>query len=175
MNPKNIFGAFTVAIALFFFWTTIVSSWAEMGALRASLAEHEQVLQERTDILEKFKAEYAKYQKVIQSPVGRTFISLIPVKKSTAELVSASEVIATRSGLQITTIQFTEEKGKPESAYETTTIILEMSGSYTALIAFLRDLESYVRILNIQSLEISQGKQPGVLAFNIRADTYFSK
>lgn len=178
MNAKNIFGAFTVAIALFFMWPGIFNSWAEKNALKASLAEYELILAERTDILEKSKTEYAKYQSVTQGATGKNFLEVVPAKKNTAELLSATQAIATNSGILVTIIQFGEDltkSAKKSEPYETLSITVEGTGTYTALRSFLGNLESYVRILDVRSVQIGQGKQEGTLGFKIQANTYYSK
>lgn len=175
MNPKNIFGAFTLAIALFFFWPAIYGSWQEMLALRSALSERQQLQTERTAILTNADQEYTKYQTTISGDAGRNFIQLVPVKKNTAELVSAMEDIARSSGVQLTQVKIAETKGKEGDPYRTLSLSLEMSGSYPSLRSFLGSLEQYVRILNVGSILVSTDETTGQLAFTVKADSYFLK
>ncbi len=175
MNAKNIFGAFAVAIALFFLWPGVFNSWAEVRALQTARAEHDTVLTERTALLEKTKKEYAAYQKILQSPEGRNFASLVPTKKGSAEIVSATQAIAGNSGLQVAKMEMSESKTQGSDQYATVTLSLVMSGSYSGLKSFLESLEQYVRILNVKSILIAQSKQEGTLNFFIQTDTYYSK
>jgi|GEM_PF-3037871 len=178
MTAKNIFGAFSVAIALFFIWPAVFNSWAEKNALQASLAEHQQVLEARTNILDSYKKEFEKYQKLQNSPAGKNFFELVPLKKNTAELVSAVQTISESSGIQITTIQVgTVSEGSKDIAqsYGKLNIIMEGTGSYISLKAFLQNLESYVRIFNVTTLDIGLGKDDKGIRFKIQATTYFSK
>ncbi len=175
MNPKNIFGAFTLAIALFFFWPAVYGSWQETQALRSALSERQQLLQTRTTILTKAGQEYSKYQAAISGVTGRNFIQLVPVKKNTAELVSAIQDIAQNSGVQLAQVQIAEVKGKDADPYKTLSLSLEMSGSYPALRSFLGSLEQYVRILNVGSIQVSADQMTGQLRYSIKADSYFLK
>lgn len=175
MNAKNIFGAVTVAIALFFMWPGIFGSWAEMRALKAAVAERKTLVAEREKILKNAADEYANYQTVVKGEAGTTFKALVPTKKDSAELVSAAQAIATTSGLQLEKISINEDKAKKDSQYATMTLKLEMNGSYSGLRAFLTDLESYVRVLNVKSLDLGANSQTGAMKFTVEAETYFIK
>ncbi len=178
MNAKNIFGAFSIAIALFFLWPAVFSSWSEVRALKESLAAHQDALKERTDILDKASSEFIKYQAVLQGANGKKYFELVPAKKNTAELLSATQSIAANAGIQVTTIQFGETPStnkKTVESYETMTMTLEGTGSYSALRSFLDNLESYVRILDVQSIELGQARQEGTLNLKVQASAYFSK
>jgi len=175
MISKNIFGAFTVAVALFFLWPAVFGSWQEKNALQAALAEHEAILAERTRILEKAQTEYATYQKISQGSSGQIFASLVPQKKDAAELVSAAQAIAATSGLQLVKIQMAESKTPSQTQYATLLLTVELSGPYTGLRSFLGDLEKYVRILNVKSVLIASDEQTGELRFSIKAETYYIK
>jgi Tfp pilus assembly protein PilO len=174
MNSKNIFGAFSLGIALFFFWPAVYGSWQEVSALRQAVSDRQQLLDTRTDILSKASDEYKKYQAALAGVGGQNFAQLVPVRKNAAELVSAAQDIAQTSGVQISQIQITELKGNPGDAYKTLTMSLEMTGSYAGLRTFLTDLENYVRILNVNSIQISADPTGG-LRYIIKADSYFLK
>jgi Tfp pilus assembly protein PilO len=175
MNPKNIFGAFTLAIALFFFWPAVYGSWQEVSALRTAVSERQQLQDQRTTILTNAGQEYAKYRAAIGGDAGQNFIQLVPVKKNTAELVSAVQDIAQTSGLQLTQVQIADAKGKDSDPFKTLSLSLEMTGSYPALRTFLGDLEAYVRILNVQDIQVASDRTSGQLRFAVKADTYFIK
>ena len=178
MTAKNLFGAFSVAIALFLLWPAVVTSWSEKNALQAALAEQQQILDVRTSIFDSFKKELAKYQKIQNSPEGKNFFELVPAKKNTAELVSAAQTIAENSGIQITAMQVgnsTESNKDDTRPYNKLIIVIEGLGGYPSLRAFLSNLESYVRIFNVDSLLIGLGRDKGVISFKLQATTYFSK
>ncbi len=178
MNAKSLFGAFSVAIAIFFVWVFVVTSWGEMRALKTSLAEHKQVLLERSAILDSFIAQRAAYQKIMSSEDAKNFLDLIPAKKNTPELLSAAQAIAINSGVQLKSIQFGAQESTKASApqpYMTMTMIMEGSGTYSALRSYLDNVETYVRVLDVRSLDISPSQQGGLLTFKIEAVTYYIK
>lgn len=178
MNGKKIFGAFTLAAALFFFWPGVVGSWQEMRALRAALDERTVLNDERTKILANAATEYKKYKELLGSSDGRTFISLVPVKKDSAELVSAVQDMASGAGAQLIELRMQEEKNAKESTYKSLALTIELSGSYRSLNAFLSSLEQYVRILNVTGIEASSAntdRTGDALRFTIQATAYFIK
>lgn len=175
MNAKNIFGAFTLAIALFFVWPGVFGSWQEVSALRSALSERQLLAEQRATILSKAQQEHTKYQTLLTSAAGRTFAELVPVKKDTAELVSAIHDIANASGVQVTQIQMSEAKAQEKEQYRTLTMTIEMSGPYPGLRAFLTNLEQYVRILNVGNIQVSADQTTGQFKYAVKADTYFIK
>lgn len=175
MTAKNIFGAFTLAIALFFVWPGVFGSWQEVSALRSALAERRTLAEQRVTILSKAQQEYTKYQTLLSGSSGRAFTALVPVKKDAAELVSAIQDIASSSGVQVTQIQVSEANAKESDQYRTLTMTIEMSGSYPGLRAFLTNLEQYVRILNVGNIQVSADLATGQFKYAVKADAYFIK
>jgi Tfp pilus assembly protein PilO len=173
INGKKIFGAFALAIALFFVWPAVFGSWQEMQALRSALAERQDLQTQRATILANVQTAYAKYQSIVNGPSGRTFTQLVPVKKSTAELVSAFQDMANSSGIQLNEVRMNEAAGAGGDQYKTLTLTLDMGGSYPSLRTFLGSLEQYVRVLNVKSIEVNSSPQSSALKFTIIADTYF--
>ncbi len=175
MNAKNIFGAFMMAVALFFMWPAVIGSWQEMTALRSALAERQQLSEQRTEILAKAAKAQVSYQALLASATGRNFGALVPVKKDTAELVSAIQDIASDAGVQVSQVKLSEDTAIESAPYRTLTLAVDISGSYTGLRVFLSGLERYVRILNVNEIKISLDQQTGQLKYTVTADAYFLK
>lgn len=173
IDSRKIFGAFIIAIALFFFWPTVIGSWQEASALRAAVAEREDLLAKRQEILTDVTVAYAEYQDKLTEQDNQKFASLIPVRKDTAELISAMQEIADNSGIAINEVQINEGKSSSGS-FKSFSLNIDMRGSYTSLRSFLEGLEQYVRLLNVNVIQITSDTQnPGRLRFTVRADTYF--
>jgi Tfp pilus assembly protein PilO len=173
INGKSIFGAFALAIACFFVWPSVVGSWQEMQALRDAVDERQQLNTQRNTILANVRTEYAKYTAVLAGSSGLAFAELVPVRKDVAELVSAIQDMATNSGIQVTEIETSEQSAKEGDQYHTLSLTLALSGSYRTLRAFLGNLEQYVRVLNVRSIDASSDTNTGTLKFSVHADTYF--
>jgi Tfp pilus assembly protein PilO len=176
-SGKNIFGAFTVAVALFFFWTAVVGSWQKVSALKDARDARNQLLQQRTAILDKIAKEYRTYTANVSGDARTRFSAVVPVKKDTAELVSAVQAMTSDAGLQLNELKTTDAtKSGGGDQFRTISLNLDLSGSYPALRTFLGDLEQYVRILNVNTIEVNADtKAAGRLRFTIRADAYFLK
>lgn len=175
-NAKRIFGAFVAAVALFFVWPGIVGSWQSVQAWRTARAEREQLLTDRTKILAQVASEYQTYTTTIAGTAGQTFDSLVPVRKDTAELLSAVQDIAQNSGVQVIEFRTSENRAKEGDAYRTLSLNMELTGAYVSMRSFLEGLEQYVRILTVDTIEVnSDARAPGTLRFAIRADTYYIK
>lgn len=176
MTGKRIFGAFVVAIALFFAWPAVIGEWQYVSALRAAVAERTDLLAKRTDLLAKIKTAYAEYQSKVSSTDGAKFSALVPVRKDQAELVSALQDMATQAGIQLTEVRVTESQTAASKQYKTLSLTLTLSGTYASLRQFLGSVEQYVRVLNVDSIQTTvDTRNPGQLTFAIRADTYFLK
>jgi len=175
IDSRKIFGAFIIAIALFFIWSTVIGSWQEVSALRAAVTEREGLLSQRQDILAKVSSAYADYQSKLNQQDSQKFAGLVPVHKDMAELVSATQDIADNSGIAIREVQIGESKDSA-GQFKALSLNLNMSGSYASLRSFLESLEQYVRLLNVDVIQIiSDTQNPGRLRFTLRADTYFLK
>ena len=174
MTPKNIFGAVTVGIALFFLWPAVFGSWSEVGALKDAVAERQQLAAQRKDILDKAATEYAKYQKVTTGDVGKLFTEFVPVKKDSAEFISGIQDAATQAGIQITQIQNSEQAAKTTDQFKTITTTIDLSGSYASFRTFLSNMEQYIRLFNIDGVQIVTD-QGGQLRFTVRGNAYFIK
>jgi len=176
MDGRKIFGAFTIAIAVFFFWPAVIGTWQEVSALRSAVAERETLLKQRQDILANINAAYAHHQTKLTQQDGQKFSALVPVHKDTAEIISAIQDMSTEAGIVISQIRITENKPTGTEQFKTLTLALEMKGSYASLREFLTNLEKYVRLLNVNAIAISSDPNTtGKLKFSVRADAYFLK
>lgn len=175
IDSRKIFGAFIIAIALFFFWPTVIGSWQEVSALRAAAAEREDLLSKRQETLAKVASVYADYQSKLSQQDSQKFAALVPVRKDIAELTSAIQDIADNSGIAVNEVQISEGKDTT-GQFKTFSLSLNTQGSYASLHSFLQGLEQYVRLLNVNTIQITSDTQdPGRLHFTIKADTYFLK
>lgn len=171
---KNIFGSIVVAIGLFLFWPLVLGSWDRLALLQEARAEREEILQRRIGTLSKVDTEYAQYAKLIASPEGKKFIALVPLKKNVPEILSAVSDVSASSGVEVVEISVNEDRATKTQGYGVLQLVLDVSGQYESIRAFLDRLEEYVRILNVDSLEIvSDPRNVNVLNVTVRAQTYY--
>ncbi len=173
---KRIFGAIVIAIALFFFWPVVFGQWSTISALRDAVAERTTLLGQRTAILANVRSAYQQYQQELTGDQGLKFAAFVPVKKSQAELISAIQAIASSVGVTASDVHMAELQGAADATYKTLSLSIDLSGSYGGMHQFLGSLESYVRLLNVDSIDVTtDSRTPGQLKFAIKAETYFLK
>lgn len=172
MTGKRIFGATTIAIALFAFWPAVIGGWQRVNALRDGVAEREALLTERRKILANLVSLNEEYQQQIAQEAGRNLLAVVPVKKDTAEIVSAFQAMATQTGMNIIELQVTAGTKQRDAVANTLNIGIDMTGSYPAMRAFLDAMEREVRLLNVNTISVSDD-QSGGLRFTIEAEAYF--
>ena len=171
---KSIFGSLVVAIGLFLFWPLVLGSWDRLSVLQEARIERQELLKRRIGALDKINKEFVEYQKVIEGPDGKKFIALVPTKKNVPEIISAINEVSASSGVEIRGLAINEGKNPPSQGYRILQIALEISGQYESARAFLDRLEEYVRILNVDSLEISADpRSSNQLNITVRAQTYY--
>jgi Tfp pilus assembly protein PilO len=176
MDKKHLFGAFIVAIALFFFWPAVVGKWQQVSALRETVAERQDLLKRRQEIFTNLAKQYQEYTAKLTQADGQKFAALVPVRKDQAEILSAMQDIAKDSGVTLNEMRISEGTGAPSTQFKTLSISLDMGGNYRSLRSFLSDLESYVRLLNVNTIQVSEDtRAAGQLKFAIKADAYFLK
>lgn len=176
MSSKHIFGAFIIAVALFFAWPTVIGTWQEVGALREARDARKALLTQRTEIIETAQTTYAEYQEKVSGLDGQKFAALVPVKKDTAELLTAIQDIASTTGVTVGEVRMSETKSKAVEQFKTLNFTLNLSGAYPSLRQFLACLEQYVRLLQVNTIEANADtRQAGLLRFVVQGDAYFLK
>lgn len=170
-KTKQYLGMGLIAIALFLVWTLDVATSSRISALREAIKEREATVAERENILaavKKFQQDYTA-----QAADAQRFAALVPPRKSTAELVSEIEAMAAQSGITVTNLS---TSGNPATggAYQELNLRLEARGAYAALVSFLAAAERNIRLLDMQTIEIStDAAQASVLTIQLQAKTYF--
>ncbi|HXK36615.1 MAG TPA: type 4a pilus biogenesis protein PilO [Candidatus Paceibacterota bacterium] len=172
MSGKRIFGATTIAIALFAFWPAVIGGWQRVGALRDGVAQREDLLKQRRDILANLMKVNEEYRQQVAQEAGRNLLAIVPVKKDTAELVSALHAMAQQTGMGMNELQVTEGTSRRDAVAQTLNIGVELTGTYSAMRAFLDAVEREVRLLNVSTISVSEDPIEG-LRFSIEAEAYF--
>lgn len=169
---KNLLGTLLIAAGLFLFWMFLVPEFRNVMARNEAIQQRRDLLAERQKLMAKIKEAYVQYQE--RAGDIRKFSAVVPVKKSTAELISELEAIAGQSGMQLTNISI--QQGQSAGDYQVLSINAELAGAYGSLLAFLGAAEQNVRLLDVDSINASAGEGGAALPrFSIRAIVYFLK
>jgi Tfp pilus assembly protein PilO len=174
-SGKRIIGALAIAIALFFAFTVVLVGFRRIGAFRTAITEREDILAKRIAILANIEAQYAKFTQQEGTDAGKMLAAFVPVRKDTAEIISAIDAIGVQSGVILDEFSIGEQQsGAQAGTYRTLSLQMSLSGSYSSLRLFLENVEAYVRLLNVTSLKVTT-EQSGALRFEVTADAYFLK
>lgn len=175
MGARNIFGAFVIALALFSFWPFVVGRYQEVTAMRRGLAEREALVDARQAALDNINVEFEKFQTQLG---GRDdlnkFVAIVPAGVDAATILSSVDAIATGTGMQLVEVSVSENRSKKSSKTNSVGIDLELEGRYESFTAFLAQLEQNVRLMDVQTLDVTANAQlPGIMRFQINANAYF--
>lgn len=178
MSPtaKNYLGTLCIALGLFIVMAMAWPQYNHIGQLRAAIGEREIILAERQSLIEKVKTLESEFKKR-ENDVQR-FGSVIPAKKSSAEIVTAIENIATTSGMQLSGLIMANKDANETDPYESLTIEINLNGSYPSLVNFLAALEQNLRLMDVTSIEAGMAAVPSgqqALSFRVKVNAYFLK
>lgn len=175
MGARNIFGAFVIAIALFSFWPFVVGRYQQVSAMKKELAVREALVDTRQGALENIDAEFAKFQSQLAGGDDlNKFVAMVPSGVDSATILSSIDAIAAGTGVQLVEVSVSENRSRGKTSTKSVAISLELEGRYESFAAFLAQLESNVRLMDVQTLDLSENAQvPGVIQFQLTANAYF--
>jgi len=170
---KNYLGVGLIGLGILSFWIFGMPSWDRISLLNDAMAEREDILLSREEVLKKIEDMNRQYQE--RSDDVDRIASVVPGNKSSAELVSTIESITQQSGLQLTGLSIggaTNEQQELQTAF----VELNLSGTYPSLTVFLDFVEKNIRLLDVLEISISQTGTPGgqvSLNFRITMNAYY--
>ena len=178
MNPdKNYIGAGLIALALIGAWGWILPEYNKISELNAALTERQELYDSRSAIIKRIQDLNKEYQ---QKAADVTKISsVLPNKKSLAEMVSAVDKLSAQSGLQLVSATIA---GKPlddgqAGSYNFLPVEITMSGGYPGLVSFLQSAEKNLRIIDFISIDAAAGStdNSALLNFSMKGNAYYLK
>lgn len=151
-----------------------------------SQKEYSQMLSEKNLILADLKNRY----KNISDDAGLVNETL-PNEKEASRLISDIDLLAKKSKLEFTSVKsdtINTKKSSPDPSLLQTQkgkfsqempLLIEVRGSYNNYINFIKSIESYQRLVNINSLEIKRSDKedvaPDEIVANIKLMVYLKK
>ena len=177
MTPanKNYLGVGLAGLAIIVFWIFGMPAWDRISLLNGAIAEREDILSSRTEILRRIEDLNNQYQQ--RSSDVSKISSVVPNAKGAAELVSTVEAVTQQTGLQLIEVTM-GESGNQQQELQTVFIELGLTGNYPSLTAFLDLAEKNLRLIDVFELSASQASIPGqqiVLNFRVKANAYYLK
>lgn len=172
---KTYIGSILVVVAGIIFWVFDMPAYDYVSNSRPAIQLRNDQLASRTKIIDNINninKEYAKRSAEISR-----FSFIVPAKKSTAEIVSMSEALASQNGLQLSSLTLgSEQQNQNNTLFNTQPISMSLSGTYPAFRSFLNALEKNVRITDIYSINAAPEQSGSAnLLFDIKANAYYLK
>lgn len=172
---RTYIGAFLVAIAGILFWTLLMPAYDNVMAQREAISERTDIIKARSDIIANISALTQEYAK--RSTDIARFASIVPAKKSTPEIISSIQALATQNGLQLTTIALTAgSTGQNANPYQEQSIDLGLNGGYPAFKSFIMALERNIRLIDVISIDASPTVDNSpIISFHVKGNAYYIK
>ena len=176
MNPnKHYIGAGLVALAFIGAWGWILPEYNKISELNLALEERQVLYDSRSAIVKRIQDLDKEYRE--RAADVTRISSVLPSKKSVAEMISAIDKLSTQSGLQLSSATVTGKPSTGQESYSFLPIEMTMSGSYPGLVSFLQSAEKNLRIIDITSMDAAAGAadNPGLLNFSLKGNAYYLK
>ena len=104
--------------------------------------------------------------------------TIVPSKKSVAEILSAVNDLSTKSGIELFSSSIIGQKASDASTnpYNLLPVEIGLTGNYLGLINFLGALERNLRLVDITSVDAAVGLgNTSVLNFIVKGNAYYLK
>src|SRR3989344_1099401 len=177
MSLKNYTGAGMISIAIILFWSFVMPTYNRISEIDAAVTERQELLNSRTTIIENIYKLDKEYKKRI-SDIAK-LSTIIPPKKSIAEVVSSIESLSGRNGIELFSSSVTSQKTENDkSPYNILNVEMALNGNYLSLVSFLKGLEKNLRIIDLFSIDaskIAREDNSTLLNFAIKGSAYYLK
>ncbi len=174
MNSSRAYiGSVLLAAAGALFFVLVLPAYDGVSARQSALDERNQVVLDQTAIID----NVIKLEKEVSDRSNdlKQFSYVVPATKSTAELVTMLQTLASQNGLQLTSIAMGSGNNSTEkSPYKVQPIDIALSGGYIAFRSFIDSIEKNIRIIDIDSIDAAPtGENSPVIGFRLKAKAYF--
>ncbi len=181
---KNIFSIIIIALSLGLGFFYAKPEYDKISVLREQKSAYEDALSKAKQLRTLRDSLIADYSSI--SDADKTKLAhIIPVALDPVKLTSDMNVVASNHSLFLHDVKVSDANTSADSSrtdvlatneskpYSVTSISFVTSGQYPNFVAFLRDLESSVQLIDIKKLSISVSRQSsGILDFQSIIDTY---
>lgn len=176
IHNKNYIGAGLVAITIILFWVMALPLYNRVSDLDTAIKEREGLLNSRNSILANIDNLNKEYQKRI-TEINK-LSSIVPSKKSVAEVLSAINDISSKNGMELfsSTIIGQRMSDADINPYSILSIEIALNGSYPGLTNFVRVFEKNLRLVDITSIDATAGSlNTSTLNFTVKGNAYYLK
>jgi len=173
---KNYIGTGLFSVTIILFWALALPFYHRISDLDVAIKEREELLSSKNSVMTNIDNLNKEYQKRI--PEITKLSSIVPAKKSVAEVLSAVNNLSEKNGLQLFSSSITGQRlseGSPDP-YNVLSLEIALNGSYPAMTNFLKAFERNLRLVDITSVDAITGLgNTSVLSFVIKGNAYYLK
>lgn len=179
---------FVVAGSMFFFYTQ--PTYDSLREARATIAEYDQALQKAAELQQLKQTLLSRYNAFNPADVDRLH-KLLPDHVDNVRLVLDLDSMAARRGLALQNVVISNPTsqevdpgviaaiGASRDRYDSLTLKFSTLGTYDAFTAFLTDIETSLRIVDLVSLSIAEDRNGAssepLYRYDITIRTYWLK
>ena len=198
MSKKNIIAAISFIISLALMFVFIFPLFSSVKVMYLDLSQKRQEIEKLKELLDKVEKISQNYNNVSEE-VEKILLAL-PEEKDLPQLLVQFEKLALNNGLLLESIEFGEISKKEESDfikniedYETlnqskkmlsvfpnSSVLLKVTGSYSAFKNYISALEKNIRSMDIYSIKFSNDSKAqnlfsdlGIFGFNLSINVYY--
>lgn len=198
---KNIISLILIIAAVWIFWGYTSPIYEEAGALREVRTDYQAKLAQANEFRQKYENLTAQYQSFSENDLTR-LSRLVPETVDSVRLVMEVSDIAARQGLSIKNIKINEStkdtqgainapatpsatgdltpvvaSGSAGPSFNSVDLNFSITGDYEQFIAFLKDLEKGLRILDVTEIKFAPatGATTDNYDFNLGLRAYWLK
>lgn len=147
--------------------------------LIAKKADYDRALTNSRDYQEEKQRLLDKYNKIPRANIEK-LEKLLPNNIDNVRLVIDIDEIAKNYGMRIRNFAAdaagkSEVVGRDATPYGTLTLSFSTTASYNTFLAFIRDLERSLRIIDVTSIQFAAGNTSDLYDFNVSIKTYWLK
>lgn len=176
---SNIISIAVILASLGLFFGYVDPTYSEIKALNAEKASYDEAL----DNSKNLQQERDKLRDKLDAMPGADLdglAKLLPDNIDNVRLIIDIDEMAKKYGMSIRNFKTdaAEKKetiGRDNSAYGTLTLTFSTSASYTIFLAFMRDLERSLRLIDISSISFTAVDGNPLYDYNVAIKTYWLK
>ena len=175
----NIISIFLILASIGLFFGYIDPTYTAIKDLRVEKADYDRALNNSKELQAERDKLLKKYNEMPRSDLDK-LAKLLPDNIDNVRLIIDLDEMAKKYGMRIRNFKAdaNERKdviGKDATPYGILTLSFSTSASYNTFLAFIRDLEKSLRILDISAITFSAGETNPLYEYNVTVKTYWLK
>lgn len=165
---KSYLGIGLIIIGLVVFFGFAIPEWKATGATRSEVDALKEINKDVDDAIAIHGDLIKRYNDIARADIDR-LQTMIPPSENREQIILTLRNIASRNGMNIEDLSFTENSGTDGGVLSQK---LTVSGPYDGFQGFLRDVESSLRLTNVERIQFS-ASDDGNYSFSVVLQSYF--